>query len=67
MFKVLHLERKQFGVAFSFVPKSALFFNKFIYFERESRGGAEGGRGEERESQAGSALSVESLTRGLNP
>ena len=41
------------------------FLSLFIYFEREregtSRGGAE--RGRKRESQAGSALSAQSLTR----
>ena len=37
------------------------FFLKFIYFEKQSRGKAE-----KRESQAGSALSVQSLTRGSN-
>ena len=43
----------------------ALFFFKFIYFERKSasRGGAE----RERESQAGPTLLVQSLMRGSNP
>ena len=47
---------------------SAFFLSLFIYFEREresaSRVGAE--REEERESQAGSGMSAQSLMQGLN-
>ena len=46
--------------------KKILFFNDYFFIlrQRESRGGAE--RGEERESQAGSTLSVQSLMQGSN-
>ena len=53
----------------SFVYSLFFFFSVFILGETESlsRGGAERERGGERESQAGSTLSVQSLTWGSIP
>ena len=46
--------------------KEEFLLFKLIYFERQSRRGTEEREGE-RESQAGSVLSVHSPMRGLNP
>ena len=51
-------------LTFQNVIKTFIF--KFIYFETESEQGMGRERGREKESQAGSVLSMQSLTQGSN-